>query len=299
MNLLCLAVTTTFPVDAVHFHCSFYFSSYSFLGQVYVCKPNVTLTESTMLEKVTGDHLSQYTNEDVRSLLITDQDLPFFPEGITAAFVNLKILSYDKANLLSINAQDLMQFPQLELLILNGNNLPYLESELFMYTPLLRLLYLDNDQIQHIGEGLLDNFVQLQQFSIGWNPCIHKFAFSRAEVIEIAPQLSVLCPPPISTTTVETTKTTYGTTTTTLDATTFTYGTTTDQTDKPCQCTKEVEILRDENLQQNLKIEQLQNSNDQLTQTVEKLFDLNAAVDKKLLEIEMELREISSAPCSN
>lgn len=108
----------------------------------------------------------------------------------------------------------------------------------------------------------------------------------------LAPKLSVLCPP--------------------QDVTTTTTTTTEISIDQ-CLCNEAIEEIREQNLalgvqvedlqlsnvEQNNNIEQLNERIEQLKQSNEKLTLENAAFEKRFLEIEMQLREIGSRPCSN
>lgn len=291
-----MTIIAGFTAEAVLFDCLFRLDSLTVVGVVYTCVPIVTLTGSRIQENVTGIHLPRYTNDHVQHIFIQNQNLPFVPARIDSSFKNLRALRFENTNLHSISAKDLQPFPQLEYFMLYMNNLTSLDGDLFSYTPLLIRLYLRSNQIQHIGHDLVKNLNNLQYLFLGANACIEKDAATRAAVLELAPQLSVLCPPLDATTTIGTT----------------TLATTTELPIEQCACGDEIEELRKENHQQkgeiqqqtlkieqqNFKIWELQQSNDQLMEANRKLFKLNAAVESRLIEVEMKLREIVSMPCS-
>lgn len=256
-----------FTVDAVHFNCRFTFHTIS--GEtVYTCRPSVDLTQSTTLENVTGFHQPGFTNEDVGFLYVYDQNLPFVPKGIVDFFKNLIFMEFQDTFLLSIRAEDLQPFPQLESLVLSWNRLISLDADLFSFNPLLQRIDIAYNQIQHIGHDLVTNLDNLRHLGFTGNTCIDRSALSRAAVLELAPQLSVLCPPLDDTTTVATT---IPVTTTGLPV-------------EQCPCGEKIERLREVVQEQNLNIVHLQES--------------KLAIEKRLLDVEMKLLEILSTPGS-
>lgn len=101
----------TFSADAVEFDCDFNFREMVSLGRIYGCSPTVTLTESIVLENVTGVHEPDLTHDDVELLLIENQNVPLVPLGIVNFFLNLRAIVYNNSNTTSLSAQDLEPFP--------------------------------------------------------------------------------------------------------------------------------------------------------------------------------------------
>lgn len=278
VKFILVAVIASFTVDAVQFNCEFRFLSISKFGGAYSCIPTVTLTGSTSLESVSGVHQTGSTNDKVGCIWIERQNLPFFPQGIVNFFKNLRALYFFETILQSISAEDLQPFPQLELLGLYMVNLTSLDGDLFKFNPLLKYISLGNNKIQHIGHDLVTNLNNLEDLSLFGNICINQSAKNRTAVAELAPQLSVLCPPLDPTTT------------------TATVGTTTKQPTDQCSCEDEIEELRQENQQQTKEIVKLQESTVQQRQFYEMLLGLSSSAAKILLEVEKTLREISAMP---
>lgn len=259
VKFLLVAAITGFTADAVQFDCYFEYDTLDFVGSVYSCWVTVTSLGSTTLENVTGIHqwYPSNTNDDVEFLNIRNQNLPFVPQGIVIFFKNLRAIQISDTRMISISAQDLQPFPELEYLFLSGHNLTSLDGDLFSCTPLLKFIFLALNQIQHIGHDLVTNLDNLENLDLQANICINKVARNRTDVVELAPQLSLLCPP--------------------LDEVT-TVATTTELPIEQCPCDDEIGELRKE-------IDQIQKAN-------EILLDLNTALEKRLLEIEMKLLEI-------
>lgn len=228
--------------DAVEFSCTFSFAEFSVSGRVYICKATVRLTGNATLENVSGSHPWGNINDDVEGLWINAETLTFVPQGIEKFFRNLRVFRYD-SSIRSINVEYLKPFGQLETLILSGNNL--ISLDLFANNPFLKYLSVSNNRLQHIGYDLVTNLNYLQYLNLQNNFCINRYVDSRAAVIELAPQLSELCPP--------------------VDETT------TEPPIEQCPCGEEIEELRKENQQQNKTIADVENRLQE--------------VEKKLLEI--------------
>lgn len=92
-KLLLTAVLLAKSLEAVQFHCNFELRTTSTVnGTRYACIARVIETGSASLESVTGAHLAERSNDDVEWLLIDQQYLTSFPEGI--AFFFLKIWTF-------------------------------------------------------------------------------------------------------------------------------------------------------------------------------------------------------------
>lgn len=331
VKFLLAAVIASCTVNAVQFNCNFGSSDFEDLRSYYTCKPTVTLTASTTLEKQTGGHDWFHSNDNVDGLVIIKQNLPFFPQGIGNYFRYLKAIEFSTTNLNSISANDLKPFPQIEWLKLYESNLTSLDGDLFKFSPLLKFLSLKNNKIQHIGPDLLTKLNNLVNLYLQGNDCIDRYANSRAAVTQLATQLTALCQFQDSTI-IETT----------------TLMTVTGQPIERCSCTDEITELRTENQRQDEKIEQqnkaiqeqdeevkqqnkeiheqginiaqlqqsndllvqlfaelqqsyaqLQQSNDQVAKLNDQFLELKTAIEDRLLQVETKQQEISSVPCSN
>lgn len=230
-----MLLITIFTVEAVQFNCDFNLHTFTTIsGYVYTCKATVKLTETTTLESISGTHPWGNINDDVEGLWINTQILTFFPQKIDSFFKYLRAFRYENSNIRAMNAEDLRPFSQLEHLSLIGNGLISLDSNLFSFSPLLKYLNMNDNRIQHIGHDLVTNLNYLQQLYLQSNFCISKYATTRATVIDLASQLSDLCPPLDETTTVATTIG-YSTTESPNSSTT-------DRTNDQCSC-DEIEEL--------------------------------------------------------
>lgn len=204
-----VAVIAGSTVDAVHFNCGrFMYLDRYFVELItqYICMPGVTMGTSTALESVIGDHWTEYlSNDDVEGLIIANQNMPFVPQGIDSFFKNLKALEYSSTLLLSLSAEDLRPLPQLEFIVLYRTYLTSFNGDLFLYNPLLKSIDLSWNGIQHIGENFVTNLDYLERLDFYGNYCVDTGARNRTAVMELASQLSDLCPP-LDATTIATTE---------------------------------------------------------------------------------------------
>lgn len=234
------SMIATAMVTAVRFDCIFEVRTYTAAGSAYTCRPTVILTGSTALEIVTSVHQSGYVNDNVQSLWVQDQNLPFFPQNIVNSFKNLKAILFLNINLLSITAEDLQHFPQLQQLEISHNDLKVLAGGLFSNTPLLMFINLGFNQIESIGHGLVTSLENLQYLYLNGNTCIDANADTQDAVKNLSTLLSDECPPEETTTSTATTTATT-TTTTTIATTTTTTATTTTTTEATTSTTTIVE----------------------------------------------------------
>lgn len=194
---LLTAVLLVCSVYGIKFDCNFgWHTPWSWvpIGTRYTCVATLTNVDSTTLESVTGVHESGRYNDDVEYLIIENQQLTSVPEGIADFFKNLNMLLIDNSSLMSISVNDLRQFPRLLLLDLYCNELTSIDSDLFRFTPHMQYVTFANNRIQHIGHELVNNLKNLTYLYFNDNVCIDRAARTRAEVLSLAPQLSVFCP---------------------------------------------------------------------------------------------------------
>lgn len=250
VKFLLVAVIATSTTDAVTFRCVFGFDSLTPIERVYTCVANVTFSGSAALENVTGVHQPELSIDDVEFLYIGYQNLPLLPEGIGLFFKNLRALLFQDTGMLSISAADLQPFPQLEVLIMWGNNLTSLDGDLFSFTPLMKYIDLRYNQIQHIGQDLVTSLNNLECLALQGNVCIDLNFLPHENIATYAPPQLALCSSLDSTTTTVTTTT----------------ATTTEVPIEKCSCVDVIDELHEENQRLNKDIIKLQQSNDQLTE---------------------------------
>lgn len=165
-----------------------------------------------ILNDVTGDHLRGKSNLNVLGLVIRDQNVTKIPGNITRSDLlpNIIAIIWRNSNLQTIIADDLEQFPKLEVLSINQNLVTTLDGNLFMFTRSLRSVGFYKNNIRHVGANLLTKLSDLEIVNFEANPCVNTQAATKQEISILNVDLPRSCPmplnptePPVTTTTIE------------------------------------------------------------------------------------------------
>lgn len=257
----------TCSVEAVHFDCNFGMHAARPTGTRYTCEATVINSGSASLDRVTGIHQTWKSNNDVRQLRIHNQYLTFVPKGIAEFFKNLDALYIVASSLTTISSKDLRPFPRLLSIDLWTNQLSSIDGDLFIYTPYLQWVSFAANRIEHIGHDLVTSLKDLYFLHFYDNACIHRGAENRSEVLKLSQQLSILCPSLVE-------------------------ATTTDRYYDQCLCDEEIGELRELNSALGTQVDSLQVSSIEQNREIKQLIRENAALVKKMLEIEKKLRKL-------
>lgn len=241
---------------------------------VYFCSSSALTIDgnSTHIQSATGNYLSGYTNADVEGFSVQhDKLLNRLPKGIEKFFPILAGLDWRLGSLTSLTSEDLKPFPKLQMILLGSNKLTSLDGDLFVYSPEMHYISFDNNLLESIGYGLLDDLNKLTNAYFNGNPCIN-VATPPQTIQELKVKLLDQCPP--STVKVTTARMTSPTS----------ENSATDNSHCSIGCVDLIETLKKKNFRQN---EELIGLNDQVSR-------LNEA----LVELQKQIREIGSNPCS-
>jgi hypothetical protein len=123
---------------------------------VYTCYGKTSdITEpSTKIKAIIGAHQNGKNNEDVEGLMLTSTTVNFIPRGLNVFFPNVTHLNVSDCGLKSICRRDLSQFPKLEVLWLNSNELTSLPDDLFEDTKNLKAISFCNNKIEFMSSNL-------------------------------------------------------------------------------------------------------------------------------------------------
>lgn len=96
-----------------------------------------------------GIKVTQFNSDllGLKKLVIRDQDIHYFPQGIPDLFPNLQELEISNCKLKVIEANDLRGFDKLKILNLAKNCLQYLPDDLFSHVPQLERAYFNENNI--------------------------------------------------------------------------------------------------------------------------------------------------------
>lgn len=230
------------------------------VGDLYSCIGTVISTESpAIITEVSGFHLTGRNNSDVKGFdIVGHQILSTIPARIDSFFSNLEVFRWFIGNISTIDSSVFAPHPNLLLIILGSNNLVALDSDLFHHTRKLREIHFNHNKLQHVGHDLLAGLTDLTHATFISNPCISSWVNNSQQIQELNRQLPIQCPPLAL-------ATTPNPPTTAPDPPTTTISTTSAPNECPIRCT---------------------------------MNDEADWMKKRIEEIERQMREIQSNPCS-
>lgn len=178
----------------ISFRCTFSVETWSHIGKVYVCSPNIVDSDNqSHLNEVKGDHLKGLSNPDVQLLNVQDQMMSHIARGIEKFFPNLEGIRWFRSNLVAITSSDLQPFPKLRFFRAHSNKLFSLDDDVFKYTPKIEYIDFRDNQLQAIGSKLLSNLSELQEVDFRNNRCINDMAESPDEIPGLIKKLIAFC----------------------------------------------------------------------------------------------------------
>lgn len=269
--MLCVAL-----VSSVEFDCFFSEESWPKLGKEYSCDAQVLFGDDDWsLQTVTGEHKKGKDNEKVIFLSV-NVSLPFIPSDINKFFPKLKGIQWANTGLESITSDDLEQFPSLEVFIVTGNDLTVINGDLFKHNE-KKLEYIDfrNNSIEQVGPNLLRD-LKLKEVNFIDNLCISTYAKSSNDIKDLILQLAYDCP---------------------MQAVTTELPATTTPTHAQCSdsCLSHIEA---EVSAVDLHVAGLVTEIESLRSQVMELREAKVNFEDRFVEIEKQLRELASNPCS-
>lgn len=264
--------------NGVILRCNFGNVAWVMIGFQYGCIATVEGQRNVPnVEEVNGVHGAGKSDSNVKVLTVIDDQLSRIPDGIDNFFAYLIGLQWFRGNLMTIYADDLRPFPDLQVIRLENNKLFALDSDLFRYTPKLQFIGLGNNLLQHIGLNMLTDLNNLAGVYFQKNPCIETNAGTPDAIQELKRHLPQRCPPLALTDPPTTTIST-----TTQDSGECSYG-----------CVTKIVSLEREMLS---LIDGLRREVVELTEAKARQEVLNAYHGAKILELEKQMRERN--PCS-
>jgi hypothetical protein len=207
---------------------------------------------------IRGNHSIGRTDSDVEGLNIMSQEIIEIPEGIEKFFPNLRAIQVYDSNLESLSANILKQFSKLNVFSIQHNKVKSFDGNLFQGNLQLRYIIFFQNGIQHVGNNLFANLNDLELAGLQDEICINRVETTKEKIQELSDQLPIKCPP------LATEPTTVATTTVTATTTT-----TTEMPSSECS-----------------------------SGCIDKMMEIVEAQEKRILELEKQMREISANPCS-
>jgi hypothetical protein len=143
--------------------------------------------------EIRGIHVYNKTSSDVRSIMTFKQKMNYMPRGFETIFKNITTIDIYSSDLLEVHVSDLQPFPELRYLRFIFNKLESIEFDLFVYNPKLELLILYGNRIQFVNDAF-DILPNLRYLSFAQNPCYSGEAKdNRMEVLQLMKNIHEKC----------------------------------------------------------------------------------------------------------
>lgn len=178
------------------FDCNYEMRALWQTSSIYTCTARVVfLGDTHELIDVSHNHLTGYTNADVKGLFIPGQPLSVVPRNISNFFPNLESLYLSNLDVTEVTNTDLFGLGNLKVFVLVAAKLSSIESNLFVNNPLLHSISFNDNPIRHIGHRVFDSLVNLTILDFQINFCINEGSSNRTTTEALIFSLIVNCPP--------------------------------------------------------------------------------------------------------
>lgn len=193
-----LIVSSTFlPSKALRLNCNYSVTNSWKISSLYTCKAVVVYFGDTRaITEVSSNHMSGKWNNDVKAIVIDNQNIGFVPYNISRFFPNLESLRMHKTSISSVNRDSLRGLNRLRELYLYINNIISIPSDMFIDNPYMAYITFDNNLVKHVAPKVFDHLYYLVTLYIRSNPCLNdRSDNNRANTIWIMFRIMVYCPP--------------------------------------------------------------------------------------------------------
>lgn len=176
--------------------CSFKKVNWKFIREHYQCQVAglKVITAGETVDNVVGDHHTDRSHDDVKSISIDGQVCHFLPGMLDKFFANIEGLQVMSSALKAITQDDLKQFPNLKVLNLYKNELSSVPADLFEHTPRIKWINFNDNQIRFIGAQIFD-LVELEEIRFDGNLCIANEGSNADEIKKLKQEAIAKCQP--------------------------------------------------------------------------------------------------------
>jgi hypothetical protein len=186
----------------VSFECKFENEILYYVGTIYDCSADELFwnLNEPQINLINGTHESGKSNRDVKGLSIEPQNknhyLVDFPQNIHNYFPNLKAILIWYSKISKISSNDLQHFPDLEYFGFHYSKIISIPGDLFKFNKKLKFVFFyGNQELTHVGNGLLEDLKDLKYAGFRQNKCIDMIAVTPEEIEELNEKLIEKCPP--------------------------------------------------------------------------------------------------------
>ena len=212
MKLLLILLGVLSTASATTVECVFAFFTAPLTGRAYTCVlNNFDFNETAVVSRVTGDHIQDMGNDDVKFLLASSS-YPEFIFDISNIFRKLTGINQAFSRLASLDGTEFDRYENLEFVSLSDNPIKHIPGNLFSQNSNMKKVVFSRCQISTVGERFLDTLSHFEVAQFALNNCINQNAENSQDIPGLIINLRFGCAIPEDqiTTTIRTT--TLGTT---------------------------------------------------------------------------------------
>lgn len=190
-----LVVPSTFLASkALRLNCNYSVTNAWKISSLYTCKAVVNYYgNSRAIDEVSSNHMSGKSNNDVKALVIDNQNIGFVPYNISRFFPNLESLRMHKTSISSVNRDSLRGLTKLRELYLYVNNIESISADMFIDNPYMAYITFDNNLVKHVAPKVFDYLYYLVTLYMRSNTCLNdRSDNNRANTIWIMFRIMVL-----------------------------------------------------------------------------------------------------------
>lgn len=201
MKYFLLLILIFSSASAIKISCYYLDGDWDTIGDVYTCNiASVDFSDnSTHVTEVTGEHKDGRSNDDVKMIWFSYWTCPDFnikaiPKGLLTFFPNFIAFFFGKCSISHLNGDELEEYPNLQFYAHNNvDDLTRIPGNLFASTPNMKYIGFIFNNIEHVGEGLLDNLKNLKKVSFERNVCIDRYDVTSSDIPELINELKRKC----------------------------------------------------------------------------------------------------------
>lgn len=173
LNFLTILSIFTIVCESITLDCNFGVDS----SHGYTCDVQnpilITSSEDRLISEARGQHDLGKSNDDVKVFRSGNNQINFFPRGLTNVLKNIDTVWIYNGGLQEITKEDLKPFGgNLRNFFISQNSIEFITSDLLKFNRNLEHLIVNYNQISHIDSGAFDGLEKLHSIDFTVNPCM-------------------------------------------------------------------------------------------------------------------------------
>lgn len=164
------------------------------IHKVYSCKGRINSRSS--LDRITGIHSGNKTDEDVKGFQMINQGLSYFIRNINETFPNLEQINLSFNEITQLTNEDLGPHTNLEYFMINVNFITSLNSNLFDNLLKFKEFHFVDNELKNVQHEI--KLPPNAHFYFQNNTCINSDAESEEEIVNLKFEFLLKCPPTMS-----------------------------------------------------------------------------------------------------